>query len=134
MNAADLELADMTRTDEDLEERIGQADEAAKLAAEVVSELEKDPDGELDVLIRKAKEVQDDLSTAASVEKVEDFDINIKSADKNARELAEELKRAKSKAKRDELPETVEVIEEALSFLRGVRKEIDELEEQEKKS
>ncbi len=110
-----------------LEERIGQTDDAKKAIDDILEELEKDPDGELDKPIEVAREIQDNLDTAQSVESEEDFDVAVKEAHKLCAELDRELKDAKNLAKREKLKDTIEVIGEAASTLKQLRREIEDL-------
>jgi hypothetical protein len=113
--------------DEDPEwlERLGNAADVRKSADDLVSVLEKDPDGELGDLIAAAQAIANNIDD--SVETESDFNANTKEALKAAAKLKELLKAAKPMLRKNDLSDSVEIVDEALSDLRGLTKELSEL-------
>jgi len=113
--------------DEDPEwlERLGNAADVRKSADDLVSVLEKDPDGELGDLIAAAQAIANNIDD--SVETESDFNANTNEALKAAAKLKELLKAAKPMLRKNDLSDSVEIVDEALSDLRGLTKELSEL-------
>ena len=106
-------------------ERLGNAADVRKSADDLVSVLEKDPDGELGDLIAAAQAIANNIDD--SVETESDFNANTKEALKAAAKLKELLKAAKPMLRKNDLSDSVEIVDEALSDLRGLTKELSEL-------
>jgi predicted phage tail protein len=115
------------KADEDPEwlERLGNAADVRKSAQDLVSVLEKDPDGELGDLITAAQAIANNIDD--SVETESDFNANTNEALKAVAKLKELLKAAKPMLRKNDLPDSVEIVDEALSDLRGLTKELSEL-------
>ena len=113
--------------DEDPEwlERLGNAADVRKSADDLVSVLEKDPDGELGDLIAAAQAIANNIDD--SVETESDFNANTNEALKAVAKLKELLKAAKPMLRKNDLSDSVEIVDEALSDLRGLTKELSEL-------
>jgi len=107
------------------EDRQNEVDTAHKMARDLHECLAADD--ELFDAAKAAKEIAGDLDSAECCEVVRDFDICINSAHAGAMALKVTLKAAKVKAKADDLPETVEVIEEAMAEIKVLLSELDEL-------
>jgi hypothetical protein len=113
--------------EEPWQERQGEVMEPKKAVDDLVEALERDPDDVLDEVVGKARSLLGDLDAAESCDKETDFDANMQAAHRAVKELAELLKKTKAKAKKDELPDTVEILDEAIADLRGLARDIDEL-------
>jgi len=95
------------------------------LANELVDTLEKDD--ELHDAAKLAQSIHSSLGDAESCETESDFDANVKEASKDAKALGDALKKARTRAKRDDLPETLEAITDAQDSLRALVREIGTL-------
>lgn len=113
--------------DEDFEERLGLVADITQEARDLLEGLQADPDDILGTAVEIAEELVDNLMTAETVEKAHDLDANLKDAVASATKLGEELKRAKDKAKREKLPESLEIIRDSEHPLRSVVHEVKEI-------
>jgi DNA repair ATPase RecN len=114
--------------DDPLETLISLIGDALTAADEVISPLERDAETDLDDARKHARAVRDDFSTAESVEKLEDFFVNIREARKNVGLLEAALRKAKLDAKRNDDSAAVEAVEDAVDALRAVKRELSDIE------
>jgi DNA repair ATPase RecN len=114
--------------DDPLESLISLIGDALTAADEVISPLERDAETDLDDARKHAQAVRDDFSTAESVEKLEDFFVNIREARKNVGLLEAALRKAKLDAKRNDDSAAVEAVEDAVDALKAVKRELSDIE------
>lgn len=111
-----------------LEGLIGLMSDVITSAEEIVSPLERSTDTDLGDAAKLARAVRDDFSTAESVEKLEDFILNIREARKNVGLLEADLKKCKRDAKRGDDSAALEAIEEAADALKSLKRELSDIE------
>lgn len=130
LTAAAQKTKEEAEAEEDrLQDRIGEVADALKEAEDLHAALSGDPNDELDDATKKAEAILDDLRNAESVEKESDLDLSLKSALKGAEALAEELKKAKARLKKDsDLQASFDIADDALLGVKGLIREIKSLE------
>lgn len=111
-----------------LQDLIGLLGDAIRPAEAIVTELEKDTDTDLSAALKHATEALENLRTAESVETLGDFTANVRDAAKAVQLLEPVLKKLKRDAKSDGDAAATEAIEEAIDSLRGLKRELADIE------
>lgn len=113
----------MSDTDR-LEDRIGEIDDAKRLADDIVAELEPGEDDDLGPALKLAREAAEALATAETVETEKDFDLNLRDAWTACVALTPALKLARDKAKKNGEDAQVDRIDEAREGLKQLVREL----------
>lgn len=111
----------------DLDDLIGEVDDALKLAEELRDQL-TDKSDLLDELSKLANALYGDLDTSQSVEVISDFYANLKEANQKLNKLTKDLTTATVAARKEHDDAALDAIKEAKETVKDLKRELDNLE------
>jgi archaellum component FlaC len=114
------------KAEEQLEDLMSQCGEAASEAEQLQNALSVKTESDLGEAIELAALIYGDLNTAGGgIEKLSDLVACVKEVQVNIPKLEAALKEAKREAKRGKDGSALEAIDEALDYVRGVKRELN---------
>lgn len=111
----------------DLDDLIGEAEDALKLSEELRDQL-TDKSDLLDELSKLANALYGDLDTSQSVEVISDFYSNLKEANQKLSKLIKDLTTATVAARKEHDDAALDAIKEAKEIVKALKRELDNLE------